>query len=206
MMDMNSKPAVRRLLRDRLSGIAPGDRHARSALACSWVTATPEFDQAQVVMLYLNTAEEAETAPLALRCWRAGKTVVVPKVSWDQRRMLPIEITSLTSGLVRTAGTGIAEPVGGKPVPLDMIDLVIVPGLGFSTHGHRIGRGMGFYDRFLGQADFIGRSCGLGFEEQVLDDLPTLDHDVPLSMLVTERGVRRFTPCSIQPGGSLGTF
>ncbi len=205
-MDMNSKPAVRRLLRDRLAAVAPPDRHARSALACSWVTATPEFDQAQVVMLYLNTAEETETAPLALRCWRAGKTVVVPKVSWDQRRMLPIEITSLTTGLVHTAGTGIAEPVGGKPVPVDMIDLVIVPGLGFSTAGGRIGRGMGFYDRFLAQADFIGRSCGLGFEEQVLDEVPTLDHDVPLSMLVTERGVRRFTPCSIQPNGSLGTF
>ncbi len=201
MMDMNSKPAIRRLLRDRLAAVTPGDRHSRSALACSWVSAMPEFDQAQVVMLYLNTAEEAETAPLALRCWRAGKTVVVPKVSWDQRRMLPIEITSLTSGLVRTAGTGIAEPVGGKPVPVDMIDLVIVPGLGFSTGGSRIGRGMGFYDRFLGQPDFIGRSCGLGFEEQVLDDLPTLDHDVPLSMLVTERGVRRFSPCSIQHQG-----
>ena len=71
--------------------------------------------------------------------------------------MLPIEITSLTSGLVRTAGTGIAEPVGGKPVPVDMIDLVVVPGLGFSTYGMRIGRGMGFYDRFLAQPEFIGR-------------------------------------------------
>ena len=201
MMDMNSKPAVRRLLRERLAAIAPADRQSRSALACAWVTAMPEFDQAQVVMLYLSMAEEADTAPLALRCWRAGKTVVVPKVSWDQRRMLPIEITSLTSGVVRTAGTGIAEPVEGKPVPVDMIDLVIVPGLGFSTTGSRIGRGMGFYDRFLGQADFIGRSCGLGFEDQVLDDLPVLDHDVPLGMLVTERGVRRFSPSSIQQGG-----
>ena len=201
-MNMNSKPAARRLLRDRLAAIPPGDRHARSALACSWVTAMPEFEAAQVVMLYLNMPEEAETAPLAVRCWRAGKTVVVPKVSWDQRRMLPIEITSLTSGLARTAGTGIQEPVAGKPVPVDMIDLVIVPGLGFSTNGHRIGRGMGFYDRFLGQGDFHGRSCGLAFEEQVLDDLPVLDHDIPLCMLVTERGVRRFTPCSIQHGRS----
>ncbi len=201
MMDMNSKPAIRRLLRDRLAAISPADRQSRSTLACSWIAAMPEFDQAQVVMLYLSTAEELDTAPLALRCWRGGKTVVVPKVSWDQRRMLPTEITSLTSGVVRTAGTGIPEPVGGKPVPVDMIDLVIVPGLGFSTTGCRIGRGMGFYDRFLSQPEFIGRTCGLGFEDQVLDELPMLDHDVPLSMLVTERGVRRFTSCSIQQGG-----
>ena len=58
MMDMNSKPAVRRLLRGRLSAIPQVERHARSALACSWVSAMPEFNQAQVVMLYLNTPEE----------------------------------------------------------------------------------------------------------------------------------------------------
>ena len=48
-----------------------------------------------------------------------------------------------------------------------------------STSGYRIGRGMGFYDRFLAQPDFLGRSCGLAFEEQVLESLPVLDHDVP---------------------------
>ena len=134
-----------------------------------------------------------DTAPLALRCWQAGKSVVVPKVSWDQRRMLPVEITSLQTGLT-TTGPGIREPAGdaGKPIPLDLIDLVIVPGLGFTPTGYRIGRGMGFYDRFLAQAEFVGLTCGLAFEEQIVENLPVLDHDVPLSMLVTDRGIRRF--------------
>lgn len=195
---MNDKPAIRRMLKDRLAAVAETDRHAWSVTACSLVTATPEFAQAQVVMLYLSMTEELDTAQLALKCWQAGKTVVVPKVSWSQRRMLPVEISSLQTGLARTAGTGISEPIAGKPVPIDMIDLVVVPGLGFTAAGSRIGRGMGFYDRFLSQADFIGRSCGLGFEAQVVDELPVLDHDVPLSMLVTERGVRRFAPSCIQ--------
>ena len=81
-----------------------------------------------------------------------------------------------------------------------MIDLVIVPGMGFTAGGLRIGRGLGFYDRFLAQSQFIGRSCGLAFESQVLSDLPVLDHDMPLSMLVTEQGVRRFAPCCIPHG------
>ncbi len=163
----------------------------RSLSICSWVVGTREFQQAGVVMVYLSTNDEVDTAPLALRCWQAGKTVVVPKVSWDQKRMLPVEINSLQTDMTRT-GAGIREPVAGKPVPLDMIDLVIVPGLGFSPKGDRIGRGMGFYDRFLSQPDFIGRSCGLAFEEQILPEIPMLDHDVPLSMLISERGVRRF--------------
>jgi 5-formyltetrahydrofolate cyclo-ligase len=88
--------------------------------------------------------------------------------------------------------------VGGKPVPVNLVDLVIVPGLGFTANGYRIGRGMGFYDRFLAQSDFIGLSCGLAFEEQVVDELPVLDHDMPLSMLVTDNGIRRFASNCIQ--------
>ena len=77
-------------------------------------------------------------------------------------------------------------------MPVEFIDLVIVPGLGFTETGHRIGRGMGFYDRFLAQSDFVGLSCGLAFAEQMVEALPMLDHDVPLSMLATDRGLRRF--------------
>ena len=197
MLDMNSKPAVRRMLRDRIDVITPDDKHSRSVISCNQIARMDEFLNARVVMIYLSTPDEVDTAPLALRCWQAGKTVVAPKVAWDQKRMLPIEISSLQTGMTRT-GPGINEPIAGKPVPVDMIDLVIVPGIGFSPTGGRIGRGLGFYDRFLAQPDFIGRSCGLAFEEQIFDGIPLLAHDVPLSMLVTETGVRRFSPCCIQ--------
>jgi len=119
---------------------------------------------------------------------------VVPKVSWDQRRMLPVEITSLNTGITHTSAWHIPEPVAGNPIPVDMIDLVIVPGLGFSANGYRIGRGMGFYDRFLAQNEFVGVSCGLGFEAQLIDDIPVLDHDMPLNMLVTEARRMHFAP------------
>src|SRR5947208_503875 len=193
MSDVNNKPALRRQLREPLAAMPEAERHAKSVAVCGLVAASPEFLAASVVMLYLSTPHEVDTAPLALRCWQAGKSVIVPKVSWDQRRMLPVEISSLQTGITST-GPGIREPIAGKPIPTNLIDLVIVPGLGFTDAGFRIGRGMGFYDRFLAQGDFIGRSCGLAFEEQIVEQLPILDHDVPLSMLVTDRGIRRFAP------------
>jgi 5-formyltetrahydrofolate cyclo-ligase len=192
-----TKAAVRKTLRERLSAMTDEQRHAKSTSACALVSGLPEFDQARVVMLFLSMPQEVDTAALALRCWQAGKTVVVPKVSWGQRRILPVEINSLTTGLAVT-GPGVREPVSGKPVPADFIDFVLVPGLGFTEAGHRIGRGMGFYDRFLAQGEFIGRSCGLAFEEQIVPEIPMLDHDVPLGMLVTDRGVRRFATKLIQ--------
>ena len=194
MSDVPNKPALRRHLREVLIGMSDSDRHMKSVAACSVLASTPEFAAASVVMLYLSTAVEIDTAPLALKCWQAGKAVVVPRVSWDQRRMLPVEICSLQTGLT-TSGHGIREPDpgAGKPIPLDLIDLVIVPGLGFSDTGYRIGRGMGFYDRFLAQPEFVGIACGLAFQDQVVNEIPVLDHDVPLGMLVTDRGVRRFS-------------
>src|SRR5687768_10842159 len=189
MTDM-TKHAVRRRLRETLAGMSDADRHAKSVSACRFVCGSPEFAAAHVVMLYLSTPTEVDTASIALRCWQDGKQVVVPKVSWDQRRMLPVEISSLKDGLTTTGP--VREPIEGKPIPLDLIDLVIVPGLGFTPTGYRIGRGMGFYDRFLAQPEFLGITCGLSFQEQVIESLPVLDHDIPLCMLVTDQGISRF--------------
>lgn len=199
MPETSTKAAIRRQLRESLASMTDADRHAKSLAACALVGASPEFAKARVIMLYLSTPTEVDTAPLAIRAWQAGKTVVVPKVTWDQRRMLPVEITSLNTDNMTTTGPGVREPIAGSPVPVNEIDLVVVPGLGFTATGHRIGRGMGFYDRFLAQNDFIGVSCGLAFEEQILADVPVLDHDIPLAMLVTDKGIRRFaTNCIAQ--------
>jgi 5-formyltetrahydrofolate cyclo-ligase len=191
MLDANGKSMIRKMLRQRLQALDDDQRRQKSLAACRHLLCSPEFDTARIVMLYLSTPAEVDTAPLALRCWQQGKTVVVPKVSWDQRRMLPIEITTLHADLT-TTGPGVREPIAGKPIPINLIDLVVVPGLGFSEDGCRIGRGMGFYDRFLAQRDFIGLSCGLAFSEQIVETLPVQDHDIPLSMLVTDLGIRRF--------------
>ena len=195
---LNPKSILRKQLREKLTGMSDEARHRQSAEACAALAESAEFKAARVVMVFLSMPLEIETASITLKCWQSGKSVVAPKVSWEQRRMLPVEITSLHQTTLTTSGPGVREPLGGKPLPVDLIDLVIVPGLGFTRSGHRIGRGMGFYDRFLAQPDFVGISCGLAFEEQIVPALPLLDHDVPLSMLITDRGIWRFANRLIQ--------
>lgn len=197
MNTTDPKLEIRQQLRQRLAAMTDAQRHSKSVAACSLIAATAEFQAAKSVMVFLSTPLEVDTAPLALRSWQQGKTVIVPKVSWDAKRMVPIEISSLSDESVRVTRQGIREPISGSPVPLSFIDLVVVPGLGFTEQGHRIGRGMGFYDRFLAQAEFLGVSCGLAFEEQVMPSIPMLDHDVPLCMLATDRGIRRVSTACI---------
>src|ERR1700728_1637651 len=145
MAEASDKSVIRRQLREKLAAMTDADRQTKSLAATNFLSVSPEFAAARIVMLYLSTSQEMDTAPLALKCWQSGKTVVVPKVSWDQRRMLPVEINSLQTRMT-TTGPGIREPISGKPIPTDFIDLVIVPGIGFTASGHRLARGMGFYD------------------------------------------------------------
>ena len=126
-----------------------------------------------------------------LRAWQDRKRVLAPKVSWNQRRMLPIEIRSLTDDLTIST-MGIREPVTGIPFPISLIDLVIVPGLGFDEYGNRLGRGRGFYDRFLAHPEFKGVACALALEAQMTPMVPVGPLDRHVDMIATDEKVRRF--------------
>jgi 5-formyltetrahydrofolate cyclo-ligase len=68
------------------------------------------------------------------------------------------------------------------------IDLICVPGLAFTADGHRLGRGRGYYDRFLAHGEFRARKVGVCFATQVLAAFEMLPHDHPVDLLVTEAG------------------
>ena len=186
-----TKRQLRQLLRQRMSEISPEELHERSLTACGRLLEQPEYRRAEIVMTFLSMRREVDTSPIALQCWQGMKRVLAPKVSWEQRRMLPIEIKSLTSD-VRDGTLGIREPIDGLPIPVADIDLVIVPGLGFDERGNRLGRGRGFYDGFLSHRDFRGTSCALALEDQVVEEVPHDETDVRIRMLVTDVRVRRF--------------
>ncbi len=185
------KKDLREKIRRVLAGIDSAALRERSIRACRRLADQPEFTRAEVVMVFLSTAHEIDTSSLVLQAWEAGKRVLAPRISWEQRRMLPTEIRSLTDDISR-GPLGMREPMSGPPIPVTDIDLVLVPGLGFDHVGHRIGRGRGFYDRFLAHRDFRGAACGLALAEQFVDPIPASRHDRSVALVVTDEQVRRF--------------
>lgn len=186
-----TKEQLREQLRRRINAIAPEDLHERGAAACMRLVETPVYRRAEVVMVFLSMEHEVDTNHVALHCWNNMKRVLAPRVAWEQRRLLPTEIHSLTND-VRDSDRGIREPIDGMPIPVADIDIVIVPGLGFDRDGNRLGRGSGFYDRFLCHRDFRGVACALALEDQVVDAIPSEQRDVRMHMLVTDKRIRRF--------------
>ena len=190
-IDLSVKKELRQRLRQILADIPPDELSTRSLRACHRLFAEPEYMKAEVIMVFLSLPTEVDTTPVVLRAWQDRRRVLAPKVSWNQRRMLPLEVRSLTDDLM-VSSMGIREPITGIPFPVPDIDLVIVPGLAFDEYGNRLGRGRGFYDRFLAHPEFKGVSCGFAFEAQLLPEVPVGPLDRSVSMLVTDEKVRRF--------------
>ncbi len=187
---MSQKRDLRQHLRKILAGLSPEQIRAKSAACCKLLIEQPEYHKAEIVMVFLSLPTELDTTPLVLRAWQDRKRVLAPKVSWEQRRMIPVEVRSLTHDLTETT-LGIREPAAGVPIPVPLIDLVIVPGLGFDEDGNRLGRGRGFYDRFLAHPEFRAVKCAVAFEEQLCPEIPSDPLDVRVDMLVTDVKVRR---------------
>lgn len=182
------KVELRQQLQGTLAGIPDEQRSEMSKKICQNLIATEEFQRASVVMCFLSLPTEVDTTPIILHAWQQGKTVVVPKVSWQQRHMIPIEINSLEIGLA-TGTFGLKNPTAGVPTPFEEIDLVVAPGIGFAENGDRLGRGGGYYDHFFASDRLKAVKCGIAFSEQILDAVPTEAHDQQLDLIVTDKGV-----------------
>lgn len=89
-----------------------------------------------------------------------------------------------------TAGKAVVKPEDDPPPDPAAIDVVVVPGIAFTERGDRLGQGGGWYDRFLGSIPANCATIGVGFESQMLDELPTEPHDIRVDVVVTERCVR----------------
>jgi 5-formyltetrahydrofolate cyclo-ligase len=185
------KMELRRHLRKCLLEMTDEQRSEKSTKACRNLVSTRQFRSAAVVMMYLSLPHEVDTSEAILSAWQLGKTVLVPKVSWQQRHMIPVQINSLETDF-STEASGLRNPITGVPMPLEDIDLVVTPALGFDGKGNRLGRGSSYYDRFFANAELKATRCGFAFAEQQVETVPVAEHDEPVDFLVTDEGVTYF--------------
>ncbi len=188
--DVN-KEQLRRELRKRLFAIVGEQRIEKNHKACQNLVSTPEFKNASTVMMYLPLPHEVDVSEAILHAWQLGKRVAVPKISWEQRHMIPVEINSLEIDFTTEVG-GLRNPVTGVPVLFDEIDLVVAPALGYDRRGNRLGRGGSYYDGFFANDKLKAVRCGLAFQEQLLESVPVAEHDESVDFLVTDGGVIYF--------------
>lgn len=187
-----AKRELRGRAREAMAGLPAVRRAEASRAACGLVQEQAWFARAMAMMVYSPLPMELDIRPLVESALRAGRVVCMPKVGWEGRSLTPVAIRSLDD-LVEGERFGLREPrAGARVVNKDMLDLVIVPGLAFDTEGGRLGRGAGFYDRFLSGLGPRAVKAGVAYEAQVFAMVPTEPQDVRLDVLVTEARVLTF--------------
>ncbi|MDO4496572.1 MAG: 5-formyltetrahydrofolate cyclo-ligase [Bacteroidales bacterium] len=156
------------------------ERHAAwSQLLCQKLIHLETIQKAQVIAAFWPMPDEVDIRPVLHHLSSRGKKILLPKVVNDVEmtwHKFEGEETMLPDSF------GILTPTGADFADYGKIDVVLVPGRAFDAQCHRMGRGKGYYDRFLSLTPAF--RIGIGFPYQLVDEVPIDPHDLPMNMIV----------------------
>jgi 5-formyltetrahydrofolate cyclo-ligase len=179
----SAKAGLRQQVRARLSALTPPQREAASLQICSRLRQQAIWQTANSVLFFSPLPDEPDIWPLLEAAHALGKTVALPRFAADTKAYTAACLLDLRSDFP-IGRFGIREPAATcAEIPLNRLDLVLVPGVAFQPDGCRLGRGRGFYDRLL--AAVRGTKCGVAFDEQMVEAIPVGPLDVRLNCIIT---------------------
>ena len=129
--------------------------------------------------MYHALPDELETRQFLAK-WKDRKRFFLPRVNGVNLEILPYDESRLELGAFH-----IEEPTGENTVNPSELELIVVPAVAFDKKGTRLGRGKGFYDRLLSTTK--ATKIGVGYDFQLVEDLPSEPHDVPMDMVITQK-------------------
>jgi len=177
------KKQLRRQCMEKRASLAEDFRRQASFAICRHILSWDIFQKAEVIFTYMPMNEEVDLLPLM--AGNPRKNWVIPRIQPHSRMILHPYNPRM---LIRHK-YGMLEPDPSLPeISPGRVDLVLVPGLAYDLNGWRLGYGGGFYDTFLSAATHLA-TLGITYHALLLDDLPHLEHDIPVRALVTEDGL-----------------
>ena len=168
------------------------DRELRDAKIVSNLYSLRCFMEASIILTYVSFSSEVKTIDF-IKEQAKHKKIAVP---FCNKKTNEIEVTLIDSFSDLEVGVfQILEPKNKlrsepcRKIELKEIDLVLVPGLAFSSFGARLGYGRGYYDRFLPKLRDGCKIVGLAYQEQILKEVPTEAHDVDMDVVITDENI-----------------
>lgn len=185
-VSQKSKNNIRKEILTLLRSQKEEDRLKKSGKIKRKLFSLPEFKRAKVILFYASFDGEVDTFAMMKQAQQLKKKIALPVIIKDKKKILPRLIKHLNRGLHSGEyGIKAPHPEYSQAVSLDRLDLVVVPGVVFDKDNYRMGRGHGYYDRFLAQLPPETPTVGLAFDFQVVDRLPHREqHDFPVSRVI----------------------
>jgi len=180
------KSEIRLKLKQNRAALPDQTRQLYSETISEQLLSLEEIMGARTVFIYISYASEVYTHNLIDRLLIQGKTLAVPNII---NRNYMIASPFSTWDDLEPDSYGILTPITVQQQTGDF-DVAITPGLGFTSTGHRMGFGRGYYDKWFANNN-VQNKIALAFEKQLVDYLPIEDTDIPVDMIVTEKSVIR---------------
>jgi len=187
MVLKKEKSELRQKLIERLLSLAKEELKRRSENVTEKLSQLPIYKDAKVIMAYYPLRGEVDIKEMMKKDWGA-KRWCFPVMELEKNHLRIFEVTNLDEDFIK-GPFGVMQPdtQKAKEVDISEIDLVIVPGLAFDRQRNRLGRGAGFYDRFLKSIKPPAKKAGVAFDFQVLQNLPIhLPFDEKVDLVVSE--------------------
>jgi 5-formyltetrahydrofolate cyclo-ligase len=149
-----------------------------------------KYQQSEKIMLYISTKSEVQTQRIIESAQKDNKSIYIPLIIPEQHDLIPSLVIDFEKEIA-LGNLGIYQPRKEfhRLFPPSILDLVIVPGLAFNQQGHRLGRGGGYYDRFLKKLPVQAYSIALAFEMQMIEQIPLEENDMPVDCIITEKRI-----------------
>lgn len=173
-----SKSDIRRAAKSAVKALTAQQKADKSTLILSRIASSESIKSAKTVALYASLSDEVQSFEL-IEFLSQTKRVVLPRVAGDDMDFYPYTPSSLKVGAF-----GIEEPQGSEPISPDEIDVIVVPGVAFTTDGKRCGRGKGYYDKYLSRSGFRAIKIGVCYTEQLAEDIPNEPHDIVMDYMI----------------------
>ena len=177
------KAEVRAEIRQLLRCLSSEERATQSARACERLRQQAIWREAKTVLFYAPLGDELDLTSLFVDCEAEGRRIALPGFDATRGNYAAWFIADWRRD-VAAGKFGILEPAAHcRRHPVERVDLILVPGVAFTSDGWRLGRGKGFYDRLLSQVS--GQRCGVAWNFQVREALPHEPHDLAMDYLLT---------------------
>ncbi len=175
-----TKVSIRENMRSLNRSICQSERERASNEIFDMIERLDIFTKSHTIAIYIDLPDEVPTVLYIERWCQLGKRVVTPRIVGET-----IEFVEYHKEMLHKGPFGITEPTSQTTVEPSEIELMILPGVAFCADGRRLGRGKGFYDRYLSQPEFNAYAIGVGFAHQLTPQIPCEPHDKTLDMVIT---------------------
>ena len=174
-----TKSEMRKAVREKMAAMSHAEKEQKSTMLALSLVVHPRVRDARVVALFFPLRDEVQVGDV-VEAVAAERTVVLPRVEGDVMRFYPFE-----PGKVAKGAYGITEPLGDVPIDPASIDVMVVPGVAYSADGCRMGRGKGYYDKYMSLPGFSAYKIGVCYAEQMLPSLPCEEHHIKVDEVIS---------------------